>query len=142
MNVLFIDDDIDFSLIGIHSTERAYRLAFLLNKWTQTYMIKSKDERPFELFEYEDELNFVSFYLIKNKYYSRKKVSVGFFEEEIMEVNYVIPEKKEVDYFIKIHDCESSFLKSFLNKLKKIREIQTSYEIDVENLKTKQNLIF
>ncbi len=119
MNVLFIEDEVDFSLIGIHSIER-----------------------PFELFEYEDELNFRSFYLIKNKYFSYKKLFVGLFEEEMTEINYVIPEKKEVDYFIKIHDCETSFLTFFLEEIKKIEEIQTAYVIDAENLKSKQNLIF
>ncbi len=140
--MFYLDDEIDFSLIGIHSVEKTYRLAFLLNKWVHTYMVKSKRQYSFELFEYEDELNFVSFYLIKNKYFSLKKVSVGFFEEEVTEVNYVVPEKKEVDYFIKIHDCERYFLTKFLSKLKKIKEIQTFYEIDASKLKTKQNLIF
>ncbi len=143
MNVIFLEDEVDFSLIGIHSVEKAYRLAFLLNKWTHTYMVKSKEECPFEFFEYKDELNFMSFYLIKNKYFCQKKVSMGgFFEEEMTEVNFVVPEKKEVDYFIKIDDCEPAFLSNFLEKLKKIQELQTVYIIDVNNLKSKQNLIF
>ncbi len=142
MNVLVIDDDIDYSLIGIHSSEKTYRLAFLLNMWADTYMVKSEQDCFFELFEYEDEANFVSFYLLKNKYISQENTSIGFFEERIRHTNYVIPEKKEVDYFIKIHDCDTSFLTAFLDKIKRIEEIQASYIIDVEKLKTRQNLIF
>ncbi|MBS9768391.1 MAG: IPExxxVDY family protein [Flavobacteriaceae bacterium] len=142
MSVLFFEDEIDFSLIGIYSVEKAYRLAFLLNKWTRTYLVKSKEKYLFEMFEYEDELHFRSFYLIKNKFFLEKKMSVGLFEEKIIETNYLIPEKKEIDYFIKIHDCESFFLTKFLEQIKSIEEVQMAHIIDAENLKSKQNLIF
>ncbi len=142
MSILVIDDDIDYSLIGIHSSEKAYRLAFLLNKWADTYLIKSELGYPFELFEYEDEINFVSFFLLKNKYLSQENASLGLFEEQMTQTNYVIPEKKEVDYFVKIHDCDTSFLTVFLDKINEIKEIQASYVIDAEKLKTRQNLIF
>lgn len=143
MPILSLEYDIDFSLVGIHSVERGYRLAFLLNKFAKTYLTKTKEKSELEKFEYEDEHNFVKFYLIKNKYSSnRKRKSISLFQDEIETIRYVIPERKKIDYFLKIDDCDNLLLEKILEKIKKIKEVQTSYIIDVNTLKSKNNLIF
>lgn len=143
MRILSLEYEVDYSLIGIHSAEKGYRLAFLLNKCVETFFKKADVNKEFEVFEFEDSHNFVTFFLIKNKYVSdAKTISTGIFKEEIQEIKYVIPERKKIDFFLKIDDCDSVLLQKILTKIKSIDEINTSYEIDLQTLKFKDNLIF
>ena len=74
MQHLTFDLEDDYSLIGIHSTEEDYRLAYLLNKHLKTKLMRYKQVLDFKnstaefpLFEYKDEKNFINYYLINNK---------------------------------------------------------------------------
>lgn len=142
MAVLSFEYDIDFSLIGVHTAEQGYRLAYLLNKYAKTYLTRIDTNENLELFEYEDKYNYVTVCLVKNKYISKNKKAIGFFQEEIETVKYIIPERKKIDYFLKIEDCDSAFLKKIEQQIKNIKEVQTSYIVDVDTLKSKNNLIF
>ena len=75
MQLLTLDLEDDYLLIGIHSTEEDYRLAYLLNKHLKTKLTRFKHHLDFKnsnaefpLFEYKDEKNFINYYLINNKY--------------------------------------------------------------------------
>jgi len=148
--VLFEIED-DFSLIGIHSPEEDYRLAYLLNQILNTkltrfkYPLDFKDSvAEFPLFEYEDSCTLNNYYLINNKC-KTKTVSEnkGLFGGNYHTVSYLIPEKKEIDYFYKIEGCNNpQFLKSLVSKLKTINQIVTCYLIESSTLKSKDHLIF
>jgi len=57
--------------------------------------------------------------------------------------NYLIPEKKKIDYFIKIiEDISAKNLSEKVNKIKSINQVITSYIIDRNSLKSKDILIF
>lgn len=152
MQLFTFDLEDDYSLIGIHSTEEDYRLAYLLNKYLKTKLVRytisldfKHSEAEFPLFEYKDEISFVNYYLINNKHVQlvNKPQSEGLFGGNYSTMSYLIPEKKRVDYFLKIEGCNGSlFIKNLINDLNKIEQIITSYSIEPNSLKSKEHLIF
>jgi len=74
MQVFTFDLEDDYLLIGIHSTEEDYRLAYLINKHLNTKFVRYKDNLDFKdsavefpLFEYKDEETYLNYYLVNNK---------------------------------------------------------------------------
>lgn len=142
----------DYLLIGIHSTEEDYRLAYLLNKHLKTKLIRFKHHLDFKdsnaefpLFEYKDENNFINYYLINNKYsqLANNQKNEGLFEGSYSTISYLIPEKKKVDFFLKIEGCnQQNFTKIIVGELNNIQQIITSYSIEPNTLKSKDHLIF
>lgn len=152
MQLLTLDFEVDFNLIGIHSSEEDYRLAYLLNKHLKTKFNRYKFNLDFEnsnaqypMFEYIDDAHFINYYLINNKYIENVNANnnVGLFGGNFSTTSYLIPEKKKVDYFLKIEGCNKmSFIQQMIDQLNEIDQIMTSYSIDPNNLKTKDYLIF
>jgi len=151
MSLLTLELEDDYSLIGIHSSEEDYRLAYLINKHLSTKLNRFKHNLDFEnskmefpLFEYKDENSFVNYYLINNKFVqlvSNKKE--GLFDGNYSTISYLIPEKKKVDYFFKIEGCnEPHFIQKLVAELNMIPQIITSYSIEPNQLKSKNHLIF
>ncbi len=134
---LFIDNDYEFSLIGIACHSKDYKLCWNINKELKTFFEKKEDLKVelvkqhemshFSIFEFEDEENFNSHFIIANNGTSGQ----------------LLPEHKNLDYFWMIKGFISkSDCKEILEKLHKVDSIITCLEIDVNNLKSKQNLIF
>ena len=152
MQLLSLDFEDDYSLIGIHSTEEDYRLAYLLNKELNFRLTRFKNNLDFKnskaeftLFEFKDKNNFLNYYLINNKdtHLTNNKNNIGLFGGNYTTTSYLIPEKNKVDYFLKIEgDICTSFKQNLLEKLNNIQQIITSYLIEPKNLKTKDHLIF
>lgn len=152
MQLLTFDLEDDYSLIGIHSTEEDYRLAFLLNNYLNIKLTRFKDNLDFKnssasfpLFEYKDEANFINYYLINNKFteLTDNQYKEGLFGGNYSTTSYLIPEKKKVDFFLKIEGCNNEdFIQNLINDLNKIDQIITSYSIEPISLKSKENLIF
>ena len=151
----FILDDIDeqFYLIGIHSPTEDYKIAFLLNQHLKMKFQRSekhldfdKSDAFFPIFEFKDQSSFINYYLINNKHVSIKTETeneLGLFGSgNYSSSTYLIPEQKKVDYFIKIDGCDSSFVKTLVSEINGLKQIVTSYEIDADTLKSKNNLIF
>lgn len=148
--VLFELDDV-YSLIGIHASEEDYKLAFLINKQLKIQFKKHKlaldfknSNAEYPFFEFEDDLHLIDHYLINNKSITLdSELNSGLFNENLSSISYLIPEKKEVDYFYKIQGCNNpKLLNRILTELKKINQIITCYLIDPNTLKSKKNLIF
>ncbi|MDX2003454.1 MAG: IPExxxVDY family protein [Chitinophagales bacterium] len=133
--LLDIGYDYDFELISIISSWRDYRLCWLLNKTCGIELMKLEDlkiEYPrkqaafFHLYHYNDELNWTQYYFIANK-------SGG---------EALIPELKQVDYFVQIAGGNASNEKDrILGFLKENRAIEAVFETKPMELKSKQNLI-
>jgi hypothetical protein len=72
--------------------------------------------------------------------------SGGLFYDDASEktvITYLIPEYSKVDYFLKIHsEYESILLLNIIKEINDIKRIISAYEIGVDNLKSKNNLIF
>lgn len=132
---LNIEDDYDFSLIGVSCHAKDYRLCFELNKAFEIDLIRAEDldidskktKANYALFEYLDEENFLDYYLISNR----------------SKNGFLIPENKSIDFFILLKGASNDgIVENMINKISKIDLVLTSYQIDVETLKSKQNLIF
>ena len=155
---LILDDVFDevlYTLIAIHCTIEAYRLAYLLNKHLginlkrkQSDLDFNKGKSIFPIFEWEDKKQLTTWDLVSNIYKRneiQETIQPQLFnnQEHITKTFNLLPEYKRVNYFLKI-DKEYSFSKEnfILNNILSIPQIATAYRIDVSQLKSKDNLIF
>ena len=152
VHTIDFDFDHDYTLIGIHSMLEDYHMAFYLNQELDLYLSRYKDDLDFKsrncsfsLYTFEDEVTYTNWSLISNKYASVSDLTQenrNLFEEETR-ISYLIPEKRRVDYFIKVFGLEDDRrLNSTLQKINRIHKVITSYSIDVMDLKSRDNLIF
>ncbi|MCI2229998.1 IPExxxVDY family protein [Polaribacter sp. MSW13] len=142
----------EYSLIGIHTTLEDYRLAYLLNKNLNTSFYKSKENLEFENFENKASFSVFNYsnteydfdwFLIANSFKREYQTTSNelLLTSEIK--TYLIPEKKKIDFFIKISgDVSHSFVVETIEKIKKIDQVITSYYVDKQTLKSKDFLIF
>jgi lipocalin len=102
------------------------------------------DDSSVAVFNCEDEKNQSNWYLISNKALVEQEANEAdlFVNQPIKKSSYLIPERKEVDYFVKIEDQDQSDLNELIQKIKSIPDIVTAYSLDYTGLKSKQNLIF
>jgi hypothetical protein len=151
-------EEIDYQLIAIHTTLEDYRLAYFINKTLPVLFskcendisIKTKDiETQFSRFLYEDENKDIIWNLIQNKNEDIQEdftVNTGLFTDskaQISTKSYLIPEYKKVDYFLKIDNSLSDVeIQNTISLLKEIDKISTVYAVPIENIKSKNNLIF
>ena len=156
MQIHALDFDISFeetfSLIGIHTVVEDYKLAYLLNKNLQTHFSKTAEELKFEnekneacfsLYHYEETNCEYDWYLISNSVRTENSNNTSelLLSSEI--TTYLIPEKKKVDYFIKISgDTNYTHVAKVIEKIKKIDQVVTAYRIDKNSLKSKDFLTF
>jgi hypothetical protein len=155
---LLVDDfyDASFSLIAIHCGLEDYRLAYLLNKHLNINLVRMPQDLDYKyldanysIYEWEDKQHQTTWNLISNvcKKEEASLQSSGslFNSEQIMLKAYnLLPEFKKVDFFIKIttDDEESINESQLLKTLQDIPQLITSYSIDADQIKSKDNLIF
>jgi hypothetical protein len=151
MQVFTFDLEDDYLLIGIHSTEEDYRLVYLINKHLNTRFVRHKLSLDFKdstvefpLFEYKDEKTYLNYYLINNKHLQvvNEQYKDGLFGGNYSTTSYLLPERKKVDFLLKIEGCTQEFILELVAKLNKVNQIITSYQIETDTLKSKNNLIF
>lgn len=146
----------DYQLLAIHCSLEEYKIAYLLNKHLQLSFRRASHDLDFNhgivqalypLFHFKEPENYRVYYLIKNKYKGpvKKVISSGslFKEEEVSpQITYLIPEYKEVDYFLKIEeDMDAKKAQKIINRIGSIPNIVTAYLVDYHQLKSKNNLI-
>ena len=150
-------EDEHFFLIAIYSSLEGYKMAYFLNKHLKIKLERTRRDIDFNHTEYDafyalysqkDPNSYYSLDLVSNKFKGEPKriLSSGslFAEEELspQEVN-LIPEYDKVDYFLKIsEEIHAQEFNKILNRVGQIPRVQAAYAIDVDNLKSKQNLIF
>lgn len=160
---LYIEYDFDFFVIGICSTLKEYRLCYYINKQINSQLFRSaqdasmsidqkgggsKIELSFPLYEYFNENQQQQWFLVSNKCSYLKKSQAGsdlFTDTQHMRksIEYLIPEHKQIDYFLLVHDGITHQEKiNLTGAIKKIPNIVTCYEIDINKIKTKENLVF
>ncbi len=140
--------EINYTLFAIHSPLETYRLAYFLNGCLQTNFKKITTHINFEknttisLYQWENEYEETVWSLLANRYTTSLKTNTTFFEEDET-VNYLIPEQKRVDFFLKIeHEEFFEQEKKIIQNISKIPKISTAYTIELNQLKSKNNLIF
>lgn len=146
----FYEDE--YSLIGIHSALEDYRLAYLLNKNLDTRFAKSnkdlefennKNKLSFSIFNFLHKKYDFEWFLIANSFKKENKTTANELLLTTETISYLIPEKKKVDYFIKISgEIAPHYVLNIVQKIKNIEQVITSYTIDKNTLKSKDFLIF
>ena len=129
------DFDFDFELIGISCHEKDFRLCYELNKHLDIDLTRIKDieintkklSAKFSYFEFHDEENRMDYYLISNR----------------SEQGMLLPEQKSTDYLLQLKGVTSDeIVEELITKICSISLILTAYKINVNTLKSRQNLIF
>jgi hypothetical protein len=157
LHKLLVDDfyDTSFSLLAIHCGLDDYRLAYLLNKYLGLKLSRMPRDLDYKylaasysVYEWYNTENEVSWNLISNvckKEEDSLQSSGSLFtsQSKVLKTYHLLPEYKNVDYLVKISN-ESQHLneKIVLSKIQAIPQVVTSYTIDTEKLKSKDNLIF
>lgn len=147
----------NYSLIAIHCSEEAYKMAYILNKYVGLRLQRRKEDLEFSnkgqdalfsLFEFEDDVQYTTYYLVANKCrmeIAHSQASSGLFIDDLPEtvVSYLLPEHKRADYFLKIQsDLEIIPLRKLVFEINEIKEVISAYAINTEELKSGSNLIF
>ncbi|OOG63136.1 IPExxxVDY family protein [Flavobacterium sp. A45] len=151
-------DEIDYSLIAIHTSLEDYRLAYFINQKLHVNLNKSikeiqitvkEGEAHFSRFHYYEKKKEISWDLIQNKtevIQQQKEENQSLFSNinlEVLTKVYMLPEFKKVDYFLKIENSEENLnLLKIQNELNTIDNIATVYIVDTNKIKSKNNLIF
>ncbi len=134
---LDIKYEYDFILIGISCHEKEYRLSWALNqslhfelerrKDMQIELKKQSEPLSYPFFEYDDVENYRKYYLISNK-------CTG---------GMLLPEQKQADFLLMIKGTIRPPEKiSIIKAIKEIQLVLTAFEINPEQLKSRENLLF
>ncbi|QTE21554.1 IPExxxVDY family protein [Polaribacter cellanae] len=142
----------EYSLIGIHTALEDYKLAYLLNKNLNTRLSKSPKDLEFEsnqkkgsfsLYNFSSKKYDFEWFLIANSFKRENQTEPNELLLTTETKTYLIPEKKKVDFFIKISgEVGYEYVSETVNKIKSIEQIITCYSIDKNTLKSKDFLIF
>ena len=139
-----------FFLIALHSSLADYAMAYTVNKFLKSSLKRfSKDldvseAASFPYFEWRDTMNDSYWTLITNNC-QKEKISnnIDLFGDEPSFITYhLIPEYKDVDYFLKIDHDDINEIKKIVKYLFAIPAVLTAYVVDTDKLKSKNNLIF
>jgi hypothetical protein len=148
-------DQIDYNLIAIHTVQEDYKLAYKINQKLGISLFKNDKEIQvdienntalFSRFTFDDHENRMIWDLIQNKNkieLTVLKKTIDLFENKSFYRKIsLVSELKNVDFLLKIEFDSQIKIKNILNKLNKIDSISTVYEVNVQEIKSKNNLIF
>lgn len=140
--------DVSFGLIAIRSSLRPYAMAYWLNGSLGIKLSRlENDFKPnagiFPVYEWFDEKNDTGYFLYGNKYFDQENLTTtGLFSQETVVRAYnLLEEHKESDYLLRIDTDRPNVTKKIHSQIKEIDAISLSYTIDIETLKSRQNLI-
>lgn len=147
--------DTSYSLLALHCNLEDFRLAYILNGKLGIGLSRSNYDLDVEyfkasypVFEWEDPKHQIIWNLIGNVCRTEEEalVSSGSLfasANKIVKTFNLIPEHKSVNYFLKIdNDGEPVQERKILNRIQEIPQIAAVYSIEVNKLKSKENLIF
>ena len=157
MHKLFVEQfhEESYALLAIHCNLEDYRLAFLLNKHLELKLKRCLKDLDFEytlasysIYEWEDKKQQITWNLVENicKKEEDGLTSTGsLFQSptKIIKTFNLIPELDTVDYFLKIdNDGNPIYEKSIISKMHDISQIAAVYNVNSDELKSRNNLIF
>lgn len=139
-NKLVARFDFDLSLLAVVSQLKAYKMAWHLNEELGIKLVKQDDE----IFEFlGDEKLFISNYKYQTEHRSLRLLVNRSMEESSSAKQHLIPELKQFDYLILIEGAEHHpDALQVRNRLRNLQGIQLVNVIEIDQLKSKENLIF
>ena len=130
----------DFSLFGIISTLKEYKLAWLLNNILDVQLDKAND---IEIEFLKSQNLIISNYLVETENSSLRLLKNKSMDQLGDNPAYLLPELKRFDYFMIIQGFEDTFSNQVLKqKISSIPGIQYVQVFSLESLKSRENLIF
>lgn len=131
------ETDYDYEMIGICSHHSDYRIVWEINDQLEFQLFKNTElfkiwntkgelqsEHPYYLFN--DIENYTSFFFITNKQNNE----------------FLIPEKKQIDYFIFILNNQIYPLQQIIHKLKNLNTIIAAYSFEPVEINSTKHLVF
>ena len=129
--------DFDFQLLGISCHEKDYRICWAVNqilgislqkedKAIEVIIKKTNKYSLHTTFTYFDTDNEIDFRLIANR----------------STMGHLIPEKKQADYLLMVSNNYEHNVEKTRQLINQIPFVLTSFSIDIETLKSKENLVF
>lgn len=134
---LSLDEELDFDVIGISSHQLDYRLVWSINAAMSLHLTKEinplvvynekkNEEISFPMYGYQDELDRIGYFLLKNK----------------NGLDYLIPEAINMDYFLFLTNNHAIAVDQFLTELRRIDTILAAFVFDNQKHKSFQYLEF
>jgi len=147
-----IDDfyEDSFTLLALHSSMEDYAIVYALNSCLKSNFKRlAKDldlteHISFPIFEWRDQQNDSYWTLIANNS-SQEESLIGndlFANEPSYTKHHLVPEYKDADYLLKIEHDDDDLEEVLIKQLQTIPKIITAYILEVDTLKSKNNLIF
>lgn len=141
--------DDSFDLIALHSNMECYALAYSLNQAAQLRLVRTekdleKETLSYPMYEYKDDINGEEWYLVSNVVHAEERdKNEGLFDTGIsVKSNYLLQERKEINYFLKLYPEDSVDINKTINAIRSIPKVSMAYQLKVDDLKSKRNLIF
>lgn len=139
-----------FTLTAIHSDLEDYALAYAINAALKVRLERSNkdldfsDQTLFPYFEWKDEFSERYWTLIVNQSEAETDNNFDglFSNEPSYTKRQLVPEYKEVDYFLKVDQEDPEEDELILKTLQSVPKVIMAYNINTDKLKSKQNLIF
>ena len=129
------DDDYDFDIIGIYCKAKGFKLAWGINRALGIRLGRTQDDLSLPHKNADDSLH--------NKYDYVCPVSHVRYEllENKSGVDYLLPEHKQVDYFLLLHDNDILNCDELVDQLRDVTFVSTAITIEGATLKNRDNLI-
>jgi hypothetical protein len=141
-------DETVFSLFAIHTNLADHSLAYALNETIGLRLRRTSSDLElntdgfFVAFEWKDEASYREWTLFRNRGTGDEQLSSEGLFKDAPETRgrWLIPEKREVDYFLKLEGEEGSL--RVLPALLTIPRVITAYRLETTKLKSRYNLIY
>lgn len=130
---LTVDSEFNFSIFGIHTSEKDYKLCWLINEHLSLKLSKSEDIfleakngviHNYSAYSHFDDNDEILYRLISNK----------------NGVNYLVEELKNIDFIFQIFDKDN--VSKISSDLKKVENVLGVIKIDLKLIKAKSKQLF
>ena len=134
--VLKIEYDYNFSLIGIITPMKDYRLAHFINRALELDLVRQEleIEVPALVGLQSNYLNYYSFWV------EESETEFYFFSNKVSN-SYLLPELREVDFFLMQNPLHVREAEENIKKLNKVERVSNAFLLDATALKSKENLL-
>jgi len=144
----FFDDS--FTLVALHSSMEDYAMVYALNLCLKSNFKRFSNDLDlgeqisFPIFEWKDDRNDSYWTLFTNNCKQEENLVRNdlFMNEPSFTTHFLVPEHRDADYLMKIEHDDENLEEETVRSLLTIPKVITAYVLDVENLKSKNNLIF
>lgn len=132
-----LDEDTEFSVIGLSTAFSDYKLAYELNSNLDLKIVlhkekleiidpKSKEQVSFRVYHFFDEENLTKYYLVKNN----------------QNLKFLFPEKPKMDFFLLVRDNFVFEMDDLIHRLRQINGIVATFKLENSEFYAAEYLTF